>query len=167
MYKNVEASWDMLKHCWPSKGGDLWGLSSIENSLQTGSLVCLSTRGSFACFSFVRTSLYKYPVLLAVRFFFKVYLCCCRTERMLLRHSFSCTIKSLIFYHSLYYRADVDWNGQTGHYLNTIFGKINILSNEICAVSVFCYFLENWVGFTLFWDSRKVRFNQEFARQDL
>lgn len=33
--------------------------------------------------------------------FFKVYLCCCRTERMLLIHSFTCTIKTLIFCHSL------------------------------------------------------------------
>lgn len=156
----------MFKHCWPSQRGSLLGLSSVENSLQTGSLVCLSTRGSSACFSFVRTSLCKYPVLLAVKllvFFFKVDLCC-RTKRMLLRCSFSCTIKSLIFYRSLYYRADVDRNRQTGHYLNTIFGKRNILSNGICAVSAFCYLLKKWPSFTLFCGSGDLP--RHFTKQD-
>lgn len=83
---------------------------------------------------------------------------------MLVRCSFSCTIESLIFYHSLYYRADVDRNRQTGHYLNTIFGKRNILSNEICALPAFCYLLKNWAGFTLFCGSGDLP--RQLARQD-
>lgn len=66
------------------RNGDVWGLSSGRSSLQIGSPVCLSARGTCACFPFVRTSLYKYPVLaVSLWGFFKVYLCCCRTKNVI------------------------------------------------------------------------------------